>query len=429
VGKNSLMVFADRRDAGRRLAAALEHEELGDAIVVGLARGGVEVAAEVAAALDLPLDVLAVRKVGHPWEPEYAIGAVTPGGSAYVRGHDGLTDEQVAAAAAAARRKADELDARLHAGRPPVVIQGKTCVLVDDGLATGATMKAAVLWARDGGARRVIVAVPVGAAETVTWLRDEADRVIALEEPEVFMAVGLWYRDFSPIDESRVLAVLREARANATPVTGPRAVLIPAGATSLAGDLTVPPGALGVVAFAHGSGSGRLSPRNRLVADWLNNAGFATLLFDLLTEDESLLRTNVFDIPLLASRLTAADRWLREQPGCDVPVGYFGASTGAAAALWAAAELGEAVGAVVSRGGRPDLAGGRLPLVKAPTLLVVGSLDATVLELNRVAAEELACEHELAVVPGATHLFEEPGALEAVAGHASRWFARHLARA
>jgi dienelactone hydrolase len=164
------------------------------------------------------------------------------------------------------------------------------------------------------------------------------------------------------------------------------------------------------------------------VAGSLNDAGFGTLLFDLLTEHEAHFRDNVFDIPLLASRLGAADRWLRGQPEGDLPVGYFGASTGAAAALWAAAELGDAVAAVVSRGGRPDLAAGRLPLVSAPTLLVVGSLDAAVLELNRNAANDLTCEHELAVVPGATHLFEEPGALEAVASHASRWFERHLAR-
>ncbi|MGZ4233524.1 MAG: dienelactone hydrolase family protein [Solirubrobacteraceae bacterium] len=185
----------------------------------------------------------------------------------------------------------------------------------------------------------------------------------------------------------------------------------------------------GIVAFAHGSGSSRLSPRNRQVAQALNNDGFATLLFDLLTPDEELDRSNVFDIPLLARRLAAATGWLRHQPETSgLALGYFGASTGAAAALIAAADLGHQVSAVVSRGGRPDLAAGRLPEVMAPTLLIVGGLDDQVLELNRQAQRQLRCTNDLEVVAGATHLFEEPGTLEAVGRLASDWLARHLAR-
>lgn len=204
--------------------------------------------------------------------------------------------------------------------------------------------------------------------------------------------------------------------------------LISADGIVLPGALLVPAAAGGVVVFAHGSGSSRLSPRNAFVARALNRAGLATLLFDLLTEDEALDRANVFDVPLLARRLAAASRWLREQPETQaLPTGYFGASTGAAAALWAAAEPGADVHAVVSRGGRPDLAGPRLELVGAPTLLIVGGADELVLELNRRALAELRrCEHELAVIPGATHLFEEPGALEQVCGLATEWFASHL---
>lgn len=205
-------------------------------------------------------------------------------------------------------------------------------------------------------------------------------------------------------------------------------LILAADAVALPALLTVPATAGGVVAFAHGSGSSRLSPRNALVARALNRAGLATLLFDLLTDDEALDRANVFDIPLLARRLVAARRWLREQPETQaLPTGYFGASTGAAAALWAAAEPDADVRAVVSRGGRPDLAGPRLELVSAPTLLIVGGADGVVLELNRRALTELRrCEHELAVVPGATHLFEERGALEQVAQHATAWFTTHL---
>jgi dienelactone hydrolase len=195
----------------------------------------------------------------------------------------------------------------------------------------------------------------------------------------------------------------------------------------LEGTLALPEGARAVVAFAHGSGSSRLSPRNARVAEVLREHGLATLLFDLLTEQEAEDRANVFDIPLLGERLLLATRWLGErQETRDLPLGYFGASTGAAAALVAAARGERAIGAIVSRGGRPDLAGSALPHVKAATLLVVGSRDPTVLELNRAALAELRCEKQLAIVPGATHLFEEPGTLEEVIELAIRWFADHL---
>jgi putative phosphoribosyl transferase len=207
-----------------------------------------------------------------------------------------------------------------------------------------------------------------------------------------------------------------------------RRVTVVADDVALPGDLVVPTFAVGAVVFAHGSGSSRLSPRNAYVAGVLNEARLATLLFDLLTDDEALDRANVFDVPLLARRLLAATRWLRAQPEVgSLPIGYFGASTGAAAALWAASEAAAGVRAVVSRGGRPDLAYPRLGLVRAPTLLVVGGADPVVHELNRNATADLrSCEHELAVVPRATHLFEEAGALERVAELAARWFLTHL---
>ncbi len=205
-------------------------------------------------------------------------------------------------------------------------------------------------------------------------------------------------------------------------------VVARAGTVRLAGQLTVPDRATGIVVFAHGSGSSRHSPRNRYVAATLNQAGLGTLLFDLLTPGEERDRANVFDIGLLAGRLTEVTRWLRTQPGAaGLPLGYFGASTGAAAALWAAAEPGAGVAAVVSRGGRPDLARPRLGSVKAPTLLIVGGLDDVVLGLNRQAQAQLRCANHLIVVPGATHLFDEPGTLAAAAQLARDWFARHLA--
>jgi putative phosphoribosyl transferase len=208
-------------------------------------------------------------------------------------------------------------------------------------------------------------------------------------------------------------------------------VVVPAGAARLPGDLRIPSQARGLIVFAHGSGSSRHSPRNQSVADVLHRAGFATLLFDLLTPAEERDRTNVFDIELLGRRLVDVTRWARSNPATqDLDVAYFGASTGAGAALWAAAEPGAPVVAVVSRGGRPDLAGAsRLAAVRAPTLLIVGSRDAQVLGLNRGAASQLRCEHRLAVVPGASHLFEEPGTLLAAAELARDWYADHAAGA
>jgi putative phosphoribosyl transferase len=195
----------------------------------------------------------------------------------------------------------------------------------------------------------------------------------------------------------------------------------------MAGHLSTPGSGAGIVVFAHGSGSSRHSPRNRYVAGVLAGAGLGTLLFDLLTAEEERYRANVFDIGLLASRLDAATQWLHDQPGlADTRIGYFGASTGAAAALWAAAEPGGEVAAVVSRGGRPDLALPRLARVQAPTLLIVGGLDDMVLRMNREAQKYLQCENRLEVVPGATHLFEEPGTLAQAAGLARDWFSRFL---
>lgn len=196
----------------------------------------------------------------------------------------------------------------------------------------------------------------------------------------------------------------------------------------LEGDLCLPEAAKGIVIFAHGSGSSRLSPRNRAVAEVLCNAGLATLLFDLLTESEALDRANVFDIGLLARRLVEAIGWVkRTKELAHLPIGLFGASTGAAAALVAAAAAPEAVQAVVSRGGRPDLAGAALAKVSAPTLLIVGGADTPVIPLNEMAARAIAGPVELAIVPGAGHLFEEPGTLEEVMRLARDWFLAHLA--
>jgi len=208
-------------------------------------------------------------------------------------------------------------------------------------------------------------------------------------------------------------------------------VVMPVGDVTLEGELQIPPNASGVVLFAHGSGSSRLSPRNQFVARMLREAGLGTLLFDLLTREEEVIdsftRHLRFDIVLLAERLVAATRWLEAVDAArGLRLGYFGSSTGGGAALMAAAQMGDKIGAVVSRGGRPDLASAWLPKVKSPTLLLVGELDTVVIGLNRVAMSRMTCPTQLRLIPDATHLFEEPGTLEAVAHEAAGWFNEHL---
>lgn len=441
-------LFIDRVDGGRQLAARLRSYRDSSPLVLGLPRGGVPVAYEVARELGAPLDVCVVRKIGAPIQPELGIGAVAEEGALYVDHRAkrvvGVTDEELAELIDAKRREVDERVRRFRRGAPPLDVQGKTVIVVDDGIATGGTARAAMQTLRARGAGRIVLAVPVAASESIDELASVADEVVCLYPEEAFFAVGLWYDDFTPTTDEDVVVLLDRARAERERQEPPqrrrservkipvdRDVQIPIGEEILRGRLTVPPGARGLVLFAHGSGSSRHSSRNQYVAGELQREGLATLLFDLLTEAEERVDARTahlrFDIALLGSRLVAATDWVRAQSEtAGLPIGYFGASTGAAAALVAAAERPEAVHAVVSRGGRPDLAETALDSVRAPTLLLVGGSDPEVLQLNREALYFLSCEKLLEVVPGATHLFEEPGTLEHVALAAARWFARHL---
>ncbi|MFB7252863.1 phosphoribosyltransferase family protein [Streptomyces nojiriensis] len=424
------MLFTHRAQAGERLAEALRHLKGEDPVVLGLPRGGVPVAYRVARALGAPLDVIVVRKLGVPYHRELGFGAIGEGG-VRVLSEDIVLGSRLGPQDIEAVEHAEEAELarqarRFRGDRPRVSLDGRTVIVVDDGIATGATAAAACEVVRAQGAARVVLAVPVAPPDAVARLGSAADEVVCLATPHAFRAVGEWYQDFSQTPDEEVVFLL--ARAAADPVSRPPVrtaeVEIDAGGLVLAGDLALPEGAGAVVVFAHGSGSSRHSPRNRSVAADLNRAGLATLLLDLLTPGEEVDRANVFDIETLAGRLADATAWLRRRE--LLPTGWFGASTGAAAALWAAAEPGAEIGAVVSRGGRPDLAGARLAAVRAPTLLIVGGRDSTVLDLNRRAQRELRCENRLVVVPGATHLFEEPGALDEVAALARDWFTRHL---
>jgi putative phosphoribosyl transferase len=431
--------FVDRVDAGRRLGRRLAHLRGEDVVVLGLPRGGVPVAYEVAEALDAPLDVLVVRKLGVPYQPELAMGAIGEGGFRYVdRRHlvrVGVTDAELSAVEAHEREVLERRLARFRRGRDRVDLTGKVAVVVDDGIATGATAHVACDVARHLGAARVVLAVPVAPQEALADLGRMAE-VVCLDVPRRFLAVGHHYRDFTPTTDEEVVTLLDDAarrlrRSRAAP---PQVdsdvdveVDVPTDHVVLQGHLHLPDHASGVVVFAHGSGSSRHSPRNRFVAAVLQEAGLGTLLLDLLTPGEEGLRSRVFDVELLAGRLAGAVRWLAGRPDtAQARVGLFGASTGTAAALWAAADPTLHVRAVVSRGGRPELAGRRLGRVTAPTLLVVGGADPVVLDLNRVAQRRLAGPSQLVVVPGATHLFEEPGTLAEVATLARDWFREHL---
>ncbi|GAA1016281.1 hypothetical protein Aple_020740 [Acrocarpospora pleiomorpha] len=433
-------MFVDRHDAGVRLAERV-HELIGaeNAVVLGLPRGGVPVAFEVAQVLGVPLDVIVVRKLGVPFQPELGFGAIGEGGVRVVnREIVRLAELTQAEMTMVEERERLDLDRRAHrfrGDRVPIDLAGRTVIVVDDGIATGGTARAACQVVRARGASRVVLAVPVGPPDTIASLRKDADEVICLETPTHFHAIGSWYVNFAQNSDEQVVGFLRRAASlegerdkNAAGPPGPTGdVQVDAGRVRLPGQFIVPEKTTGVVVFVHGSGSSRHSPRNQYVASILNHAGLATLLFDLLTPEEEFERRNVFDIELLAGRLARVAGWLSGQPNATgLPMGYFGASTGAAAALWAAAEPGNEVAAVVSRGGRPDLAGPRLPGVRAATLLIVGGDDNATLDLNRAAQRRLRCENRLQIVPGATHLFTEPGALDAVAELARDWFIGHL---
>ena len=433
--------FTDRADAGRQLASRLNFLRGEDVVVLGLPRGGVPVAFEVAKALHAPLDVLVVRKLGVPVHPELAFAAIGEGGvrvinHAVVRDAR-LSGREMAATEATQWAELQRRTERFRGGHDRISLKGRTAVIIDDGIATGATAQAACQVARAQGASRVVLAIPIGATDIAEQFAKYADQVVCLETPVLYFSVGQGYRNFAQTSDEEVVELLNLARNAFRAVASPdiddpllrdEEIRVTAGRVSVAGHLTIPKHPTGVVVFAHSSGSSRHSRRNRYVAEVLNKAGFATALFDLLTPDEARNRTNVFDTALLANRLVNVTGWLAGQPDtASLPIGYFGASTGAGAALTAAAHPGVKVAAVVSRGGRPDLACESLREVHAPTLLIVGGRDEVTLQLNRQAQAAIPAECEVAVVPGATHLFQEQGTLEQVAVLARDWFDDHLA--
>jgi putative phosphoribosyl transferase len=343
-GERRFLMFSDRGEAGRRLAEHLtDFENRDDVVVLGLPRGGVPVAYEVATRLNAPLDVIVVRKLGVPYQPELAMGAIGEEGvrilDSRIVSMAGVSEHELEAVE---RRERAELRRRaelFRKGRPRVPLDRKVAVIVDDGIATGSTIKAACRVARSLGAVRVVVAAPVAPMDAAERLAGDADEVVIVEQPASFYAIGQFYYDFNQTTDDEVTHLL--GRLAKTPVGSPAAdppesgengfdgdVAIAAGEVTLEGRLSLPLNSPGTVVFVHGSGSSRHSPRNRHVAQALNEARLGTLLFDLLTPTEELDRTNVFDIELLAERLIGVTSWLtRFEEWPSQPIGYFGAST------------------------------------------------------------------------------------------------------
>jgi putative phosphoribosyl transferase len=413
--------FHNREHAADELANRLGDLKSQMPLILGIPRGAMKMAKIISERLAGDLDLLLVHKVGHPAHPEFGIASVTEEGDIYSGerfGQMGLSESDLRRLADEEIRKLREKREMYTPGRRAIDPVRRTCVIVDDGIATGVTMLAAVRSLKAKGAGRVIVAAPVASKEAVRNLEKEGADVRAVFVPEVFYAVGLFYHEFDQVSDEEVIDIMGGED---------REVVIEESDLTLRARLDVPLGAKGLVIFAHGSGSGRQSPRNQYVASVLNEHGIATLLADLLSEEEALLRRNIFDIHLLAERVLLLNRWARGHERLSaLDIGYFGASTGAGAALEAAAREPEEVVAVVSRGGRPDLAGEFLPRVEAPTLLIVGSRDGPVIDMNREAQDMIPGEKRLEIVEGAGHLFEEPGTLEEVAELAARWFVRHM---
>ena len=428
-----MLPFRDRVAAAPPLAAALAHYRGTHPLVLAIPRGGVPLGRIVADALDGELDVVLVRKLGAPRDPELAIGAIDEQGRVLLDPDARWTGADEAYIARESARQRAVIAARREAyaaGHAPVPIAGRTVIVVDDGLATGATMRAALQAVRAQRPARLVCAVPVAARDSLDAITPLVDEVVCLATPQPFHAVGLYYRDFPAVEDDEVMRLLDTSssvhRAQ-TPAHRHR-VAVPVEQGAVEGDLVVPDAAAGLVVFVHGSGSSRASPRNRAVAEALQARGMATLLFDLLTPDEDADPEARFDIDLLSRRLATVLAWVREERGvAALPLGLFGASTGAAAAIRVAAHAGTGIAAVVSRGGRPDLAGeAALASLRVPTLLLVGGADREVLALHREAMAMAGEAAELVVIPRATHLFPEPGALDAVATEAGDWFLRHF---
>lgn len=420
-----MIKYKNREHAGKLLAEKLMEYKTLNPVILALPRGGVPLAFEISSKLEASLDVLFVKKIGDPSNEEFAIGAIAEDEQPILNGQIikefKINENEVARIII---EKITEIRRKSKFYRkiiPKISLEGRNVIIVDDGLATGATMEAALNWIKTKNTKKVIVAVAVASVDAFERIKKLGIDCIALQTPPEFWAVGIYFEDFTQVSDKEVLQYFTQKKTHHT--VPEHKITIENEDIKLHGILNIPEKSKGIIIFAHGSGSSHQSPRNIYVANALNKAGFGTLLFDLLTTNESLDRANVFDIELLVSRLILATKWLKNI-NKTLPIGYFGASTGAAAALGAEAYF-QNIFAVVSRGGRPDMAMEYLPKIKAPTLLLVGENDQEVISLNKLACTKIA-DCELVTIPKAGHLFEESGTLEQVVEYAITWFSEKV---
>lgn len=421
-GGNGMKRFKNREEAGNLLAERLIPFRDSNPIILALPRGGIPLSKIIAKRLHAPIDLIFIRKIGAPGNEEFAVGAVAEDEKPIFNEElislynldrkviSGLVADQVREI-----RTRSKLYRKIFKS---LAWQGRTVIVVDDGLATGASMKAALLWLQTKMVKKIIVAIPVSSKEGMEEIKPFCDEAISLITPHQFWSVGSWYHEFKQLTDEEVL----HESSNVVDLVDENDIRLYDYNEPLKGLLQTPLNARGLVIFAHGSGSNYKSPRNQQVAKALHEAGYITLLFDLLTADEANHKNNVFDINLLSRRLNLATEWAKKNFP-HLPLGYFGASTGAAAALKSASERND-IFAIVSRGGRPDLAMDALAKVDIPVLLIVGKEDDLVVPLNKSARNKLKnCQMEL--IPKAGHLFEEPGTLEQVIELSVGWFNQH----
>jgi len=468
------MVFKNREQAGKKLSSALKDLNLDHPLVIAFSNGGIPVAVQVAHALSAELDYLAVKKIRVPENPEYVIGALTEGGVSFI--HEsalkrvGLSgselQELLKQKQASLQRQIDFFRSEI----PMISPFNRNIILVDDGLASGSSARVSLRYLKSHHPKSLTLAIPVCPRKITESLKAECDEFICLYSQEDLAPFSQFYQDYFKVSDSHALRILHgsqkkheshsknssiyasspTSKSHQMKLDLPHPVLPLTSALwspsisqssqpsiqeieiydsscsktpiQLKGILQIPSHCKGIVIFAHGSGSSHLSPRSQIVAQIFHQTGLGTLLFDLLTPDESNSKKNIFNIPQLGARLLLALREIKKRSEIrNLPIGLFGASTGAAAALWSAAHSPHLISSIVSRGGRPDLVLSILPQVSAPVLLIVGSNDTPVIEMNSKASAQLK-NGKLILIPGATHLFEEPGALELVAESASQWF-------
>jgi putative phosphoribosyl transferase len=430
------MHFKDRKHAGRLLSTKMSQFSYNRnrTVVIAIPLGGVSVAYELASELQLPLDILPIKKIGAPLDPELATGAVGENSEVLYNTellkYLGYGHHDIEPMKEMALMKIKKISEVLRQGHIPLQLENKDIILVDDGVSSGTTMRTAIQFLRKKRVRKIHIATPVCSPDAMAELAGQVNKFTTVLTPVNFTSIGEWYDDFSQVETKEVIRILNEFHSGQNTLS-PQDVLVKDAHVELPGQLYLSAKNKSWIIFAHGSGSSHKSVRNNIVAEELAHSGHGTLLFDLLTIDEDENYNNRFNITLLSKRLLMATMWLVNSKYYvkGTPIGYFGASTGAAAALMASANspLEYPLYAITSRGGRPDIIDDRtLQSIKIPTLLIVGGEDHEVIKLNEKASFYLP-NCRVVIVPHASHLFEEAGTLEEVTKLAIQWFDEHIA--